>query len=138
MRAGPPLCTPMRQHLETWKLWLDLLVTCGPVIHQRNSMARKNSRIPGARQWRGSGRRAVNRCDRAFDKGEKHLSGNEGKLEMKIIDKTMLVCCPTGIGVCLKNRRDTQDSIHMNSQVLCTAILPKHRAKSGVNALMLI
>ena len=101
MRAGPPVSTPMRQHRDMSQLWLDFLATCDPFIHRRNSMARKNSRIPGARLRQGSGRRAVNRCDRAFDKGEEHLSGNEGKLEMKIIDKAMLVCCPAGIGVCL-------------------------------------
>ena len=138
MRAGPPVSTPMRQHRDTPQLWLDFLATCGPFIHRRSSMARKNSRMPGARLRQGSGRRAANRCDRAFDKGEQHLSGNEGELEMKIIDKTMLVCCPIGIGVCLKDRRDPKDGIHMHSQVLCTAILPKHRAKFGVNALMLI
>ncbi len=91
----------------------------------------------GARLWQGSGRRAINRCDRAFDKGEEHHSGNERKLEMKIIDQTMLVCCPIGIGVGLKYRRDAQDSIHMHSQILCAARQPKHRARFGVNALTL-
>jgi hypothetical protein len=49
----------------------------------------------------------------------------------------MLVCCPTGIGVGLKYRRDAQDSIHMHSQILCAARQPKHRAGFGVNALTL-
>ena len=45
----------------------------------------------GARLWQGSGRRAINRCDRAFDKGEQHLS-LAGQVGFRFFGEFILDC----------------------------------------------
>lgn len=56
---------------------------------------------------------------------------HDRKLEVKNIDKALLIVCRTGIGVFMENRRDTQHCIHMHfgifAQQQCRSQMPSWR-----------
>ena len=50
---------------------------------------------------RGSGCYAADGPDRMLNKFDERLTGNAGKLDLKIFDKPALICCQFGVEVCL-------------------------------------
>ena len=63
---------------------------------------------------RGSGCYAADGPDRMLNKFDERLTGNVGKLDLKIFDKPALICCQFGVEVCLYSRGDPKDCIHMH------------------------